>query len=181
MKFENGSIVGDYSSYRPVQIEDAQFILELRSDPKLNKFISPTPPNLDAQVEWLKNYFKRHLKGLDYYFITCGLTGTPLGTVRVYDVHDKEATGGSWVVKPNSSLGISLESFLVPMFLSFEILGKEIMNIDVRKENKRVLRWHEMSGALFIKEDELNSYYYYDQNIYNKSKIKVRAMLGQPS
>jgi RimJ/RimL family protein N-acetyltransferase len=181
MRFESGSILGEHSYYRPVQIEDAQFILDLRSDPKLNKYISATPPLLEDQEEWIKRYFERNLKGKDYYFIACDLTGTPSGTVRVYDVQDKEATGGSWVVKPNSSIGLSLESFLVPMYMTFEILGKDIMNIDVRMENKRVLRWHEMCGALFIKEDQLNKYYNYDRNIYNKSKSIVGAMLGLSS
>ena len=51
---------------RPVTNNDAKYILSLRNNPKLNKYINPTSSNIEDQINWLEAYYERKN---DYYFI----------------------------------------------------------------------------------------------------------------
>ena len=48
---------------RPVEVTDAEFILELRTDKRLGQFLSTTSPDLDQQREWIRGYKKREAVG----------------------------------------------------------------------------------------------------------------------
>ena len=54
---------------RLVQLEDAEFILTLRMDERLNRFISMVEAGLNKQVAWLVSYKAREANGEEYYFI----------------------------------------------------------------------------------------------------------------
>ena len=54
---------------RLVVEEDAQFILQLRLDESLNRFLSKVDSNQDEQREWIKRYKCREREKLEYYFI----------------------------------------------------------------------------------------------------------------
>ena len=43
-----------------VDIRDARFILSLRTNKDLNKYINPTSKKIGDQVLWMKNYFNRN-------------------------------------------------------------------------------------------------------------------------
>ncbi len=53
---------------RLVREEDAEFILQLRTDPLLSRFLHATKNNLQKQKEWIRDYKLREAKGEDYYF-----------------------------------------------------------------------------------------------------------------
>ena len=44
-------IYGNNIDLRPVEIDDAEFILSLRIDPKLNQYLSPVENDLEKQRE----------------------------------------------------------------------------------------------------------------------------------
>ena len=54
---------------RMVREDDAAFILSLRTDPKLSRFIHPTENDEEKQRAYLQGYKERELAGKDYYFI----------------------------------------------------------------------------------------------------------------
>ena len=58
-------IYGNNIDLRPVEIDDAEFILSLRIDPKLNQYLSPVENDLEKQREWIKNY---RLYSRDLYY-----------------------------------------------------------------------------------------------------------------
>ena len=51
---------------RPVTLNDAPFIVALRMDPLLNRFVHEVSPLVEDQVVWLERYF---LRPDDYYFV----------------------------------------------------------------------------------------------------------------
>ena len=42
---------------RPVTLEDAAFIVALRNDPLLNRYLHEISPRVEDQVGWLEHYF----------------------------------------------------------------------------------------------------------------------------
>ena len=78
---------------------------------------------------------------------------------------------------PGTPISVSLESYLLPMRFSFTILSKNVMHIDVRKTNTRVWKWHELCGAIFIREDDLDRYYDYTSNTYLIAETMVCKLI----
>jgi len=177
MKNKSKTLSGRFSILRPVDEADADFIVKLRNDPKLSRHISRTDSSVEKQREWIRSYFQRNSAGNEYYFIACDLAGVPWGTVRLYHIQADECTGGSWVMGHGTPMEVSLESYLLPMEIAFTILNLNVLHIDVRKGNKRVLQWHESCGAIFTHEDEENRYYDYTPAVYPFAKNRVYSIL----
>jgi RimJ/RimL family protein N-acetyltransferase len=178
MTYENQVIRGTYCILRPVREDDAEFIVSLRNDAKLARHISKSVESVEQQQQWIRSYFGRNKEGLEYYFIACDLDEVPCGTFRLYNVTECECTGGSWVMRRGAPLPVSLESYLLPMRFSFTILAKKVMRIDVRKENLRVWKWHEMCGAKFIREDDFDRYYEYSPEGYPVAERAVYKIIS---
>jgi RimJ/RimL family protein N-acetyltransferase len=90
---------------RPVQIEDALFIAELRNDPARNRFLHSTSPDVRQQELWISSYFARPD---DYYFvIERAQTHEALGTIGLYNIDSatNSAEWGRWVTRPHSRAG----------------------------------------------------------------------------
>ena len=66
---ENFTIERYGLNVRLVEEKDAGFILSLRTNPKLSRYIHNTDDSLDKQRQWIRDYKKRELEGKDYYFI----------------------------------------------------------------------------------------------------------------
>lgn len=137
-------LVGISYRIRPVQDTDAGFILDLRSNPILNKFIHQTASSINDQLEWLKAYYQR--QG-DYYFVIEELhSGNPEGVISVYDIDYKLQCGewGRWIVKPGSLA--SIESAWLIYECAFKNLGlREIFCRTVAK-NGSVVSFHDSCG-----------------------------------
>ncbi|MCJ2367251.1 GNAT family N-acetyltransferase, partial [Aeromonas dhakensis] len=56
-------------SVRLIDVGDAEFILSLRTDGRLNRHLSQTSSSLEQQRDWIKNYKERESQGDEYYFI----------------------------------------------------------------------------------------------------------------
>lgn len=54
---------------RLVTEQDVSFILSLRTDKRLSRYLHKTDNDLVKQLEWMKAYKERERKGEDYYFI----------------------------------------------------------------------------------------------------------------
>ena len=52
--YKNQIIEGKNTNLRIASENDGAFILELRLNPLLNKFIGETDPNLEKQQQWIK-------------------------------------------------------------------------------------------------------------------------------
>lgn len=164
---------------RYVKEDDAEFILKLRTNQKLSRFINPTPANIELQKEWIKRYKQRELNGTDYYFIFF-FNDKPVGLNRIYNIKNFTFTTGSWIFDPNAPEHCSIASAIIVRIIAFELLGKEIEISDdgCHVDNKKVLKFNKMIGLKINGEieTEIGKYYTFimkKEDFYvNKSRIE---------
>lgn len=168
-------IEGKYVNLREVEIDDAAFILALRCDERKSRFLHKTENNLEKQIEYLKRY-----KTLDneWYFIIENKRHEPLGTSRIYDVSGSQYTGGSWLMKDGSLPEETLEGVLLGRQMAFETIGFEKDCYDVRKANKKVVRFHKMCGAKIVEENDIDYFFEMTKDVFEKMKPQLYSMLG---
>jgi len=150
---------------------DADYIVGLRTDIKLGMFLNSTQNNVEIQRQWIKEYKIREDLGLDYYFIYL-YNGQRIGLNRIYNIHGKTATSGSWICSPNLPFELPLITVVIIREIFFEILKLEIDLFDTRKNNKKVIRMHNLLGAHKIFENENDVYHYLTIDDFKKSKPK---------
>jgi RimJ/RimL family protein N-acetyltransferase len=123
---------------RPAALEDAAFIVELRTHPERSRFIHSTSPDIEKQANWLREYFeKRH----DYYFVIEDVKSSQLeGTIGIYNIDDETRTGewGRWIVKPHSKAAVPSACMLFD--LAFGELGLASLCSYVAAEHTDVLK-----------------------------------------
>ena len=120
----------------------------------------------------------REKEGKEYYFIYY-YKEEPVGVNRIYniDFEKKEAVGGSFVFKKGCLLELPVLATLIQLDIAFNLLGIDKMLGDIRRRNQKVIKFHKILQVNFIGEDELNLYYEYDRDTFNKTKVKMEAML----
>lgn len=141
--------------------EDADFILQLRQNDSLNKYIHSTKGDVNGQIKWIQNYKEKERKGLEYYFRIDTKDGEQLGFVRVYNINydKKEFTWGSWIMKPDRPKTAAIESALIIYEFAFRYLNMEKAVYDVRLENTHVLHFHDRFGSTRTYKTDLDQYY----------------------
>ena len=149
----SNNLDGNYVTLRNVKSDDAEFILSLRCNEKKSKFLHKTENDVIKQ----QNYITNCLNVADqYYFISENKDGKRIGTIRIYDITDTTFTGGSWLMVDGSSPQEVIETEYLMKKYGFCVLNKPKCVFDVRKENKKVIRYHKMMGAKVVGETELD-------------------------
>lgn len=163
---------------RLVNESDAEFIVKLRTDPLLGRFIHETDNDVAKQVEWIRKYKEREAEGLDYYFIY-SYKNEYMGMNRIYGVDKSKniATGGSFVFKRGCKYEIPILAVLIQFDIAFNMLNINTMLGDIRLGNKKVIRFHKILNVHFTGQDDLNLYYDYSRDAFMKSKTKIEGML----
>ena len=95
--------------YRLVDFNDAPFIVGLRTDPKLSRFIHETSSDVSSQIDWIREYKERESRGEDYYFVF-HYKDEPVGVCRIYGIHDSFFTFGSWLFKEGIPFFVLLQA-----------------------------------------------------------------------
>ncbi len=162
---------------RLVNEGDAEFILQLRTDEKLGRFIHSTDNDLQKQIEWIREYKKREQEGLEYYFIY-SYKEECFGLNRIYNRTKDNATTGSWICKPGMNINEVIASFLIERDIYFEILGYPYVVFDVRKQNHKVLRMHQRFPIELIKENEQNYFFKLTLSGYLKGRQRLIKLLN---
>jgi len=170
-------INGKHINLRFVEENDAGFIIEMRTNIKKNKFLSSVDANIEKQKKWIREYKKKEKEKEEFYFIIESKTHEKLGLVRIYDFQNNSFCWGSWLIKDNAPKSTAIESALQVYEFGFYELGFEQSHFDVRKENNKVIAFHQRFGAKIIKEDDLDFFFIYSKNDYEKIKIKYKRYL----
>jgi RimJ/RimL family protein N-acetyltransferase len=128
---------------RPVELEDAEFIVEVRT-PDHSRFMHRINRTIEAQREWLENYFQR---SNEYYFVIErkkdrrreGLTG-----LLNFDDKNRSVEWGRFILRPGSFA--AAETALLVLRLVFDTFNlHEVWGID-HAENKRMIAYNESLG-----------------------------------
>lgn len=172
-----------YSAYgidvRLADFKDSEFILSLRTNDKLSKFIHSTDNDLKKQIAWMKEYKIREKEGIDYYFIY-SKNGIPFGVNRIYDISEDNSigTGGSWLCKRGTNVEDAMATLIIMRDILFDILNLQYDKFDVRKPNKKVQNIHKMLGAIKVGETELDYLYSLSKEDYHQHKDNFLQLLN---
>lgn len=166
-------VVGKTLTFRDASVEDAAFILSLRTDTEKSRYLSEVSDDLAAQEAWLERYA---LADDQAYFII-EYEDEPIGTVRLYDPQDESFCWGSWILKNGRPSHAAMESALMVYAYAVDHLGFKAAHFDVRKGNERVWQFHERFGAQRTAETELDYLYNLDSEAIAESRERYQRFL----
>jgi len=126
---------------RPVQIEDAPFIVWLRNLDYVKGNVGDSATDVAAQEAWLRAYFER--EG-DYYWIVESSGGIPMGTHGIYNVNGTSAERGRHIMRAEVMAGVP--SATLTAELAFGNMGLHELRSWVVAANMEVLSIHRKSG-----------------------------------
>ena len=165
-------LMGKYVNLREITVEDAEFVLKLRCDEKKAKFLHKTDYNIEKQIDYIKKYLKTKD---DRYFIIENKKHEPLGTLRMYNIEGDTFTSGSWLMKAGSTPQEVLEGVILLKNYAFFVLGFQRELCDVRKENKKVVRF----DTMVLEENDVDYFFECTKEDFINSKEKLYSMLGE--
>jgi RimJ/RimL family protein N-acetyltransferase len=129
---------------RPVEAEDAAFLVRLRTQPGRSRLLNRGAETVEAQRQWLETYFSR--PG-DYYFAIYGLAdGTQEGAMALYNVDEqaRSAEWGRWILRAGSVAAV--ESAVLLYRFAFHHLRLQRVHCRTLKENTQVVSFHDSCG-----------------------------------
>ena len=134
------SIDGLGYSLRPVQLSDAQFILNIRlEDMNRTRYIHEIPNDIGMEEQWIRKYFDR---AGDYFFIIENkITGQSEGTIGIYDMKDGRAEWGRWVIQKGSLAAV--ESIDLIYKIAFQVLDLRELYCRTIEKNDSVVSFHD--------------------------------------
>jgi len=152
------TISGIHTHLYPVELYDAKFIAQLRSNPMNNKYLSSNVEITEnEQLEWIiKNKTTR-----DFYFIIKDFEGKSLGTISLYNIINDESAEFGRYICTNSICSVESEYLL--LFFAFKTLKLDYIYCRTVKENIKVWKQHKKFGFSISNFEE--------DNLINKSMV----------
>jgi len=126
---------------RPVELDDAAFIVWLRNLQHTKGKIGDSVSDIGAQEEWLHAYFDRPD---DYYFIVETEHGVPVGTYGFYNFEGTTAETGRWVIR--KGVPAAAPCMMVALDLAFVTLRLTEVRARTVSTNATVLSIHRKIG-----------------------------------
>ena len=105
---------------RLVTENDTDYIMNLRTNEELSKFIHKTDNDVQKHLEWFKKYKQRESEARDYYFIYYK-DDKPVGLNRIYNIYEYYGTIGSWLCSPSNEVEVSMATHLLLHDIIFEV------------------------------------------------------------
>ncbi len=166
-------VIGKHVVFREANTADAEFILQLRTDSVIGKYLSHTANDLNLQVQWLEKYAN---DSTQIYFIIEDKAGERFGTIRLYDQQGDSFCWGSWILREGRPSGFAVESALMVYHFALG-LGFKQSHFDVRKGNESVWNFHERFGAVRVAETDEDYLYSISLEAIQKSLQKYEKYL----
>jgi len=126
---------------RPVRLEDAAFIVWIRSLQHVRGKLGDSATTVARQKFWLEEYFQR--EG-DYYFVAESLGGIPVGTHGIYHLADGSAEKGRQASRPEVMAGVA--TAILATDIAFGPLGLRELRSNTVSTNANVISLHRKSG-----------------------------------
>jgi RimJ/RimL family protein N-acetyltransferase len=171
------NIIGKNINIRTVEIDDADFIYEMRQNQDKNKYLSKIIGTVESQKEWIKNYKQRENEKKEFYFVIESKNEEKLGLVRMYDFKDKSFCWGSWLIKEDAPKTTAIESALQIYEFAFYKLSFDKSHFEVQKGNDKVVAFHKRFGAKIVNENEKEVFFNFEKTDYEITKEKYKRYL----
>ena len=134
-------------SFREVELDDAEKILNWRTSDRVTEFMSSDMKyDLDAQKRWLSLSFNKQT----YYHWIVQYGGEDVGLLNFVD-WDIEAKVTSWGFYLGEDAALGIGGLVPPYFynFAFDILGVEKIQAEVFYNNTKVINLHLQQGYKF--------------------------------
>ena len=163
-------IKGKSINLREVNLDDAEFILSLRQDEKLNKFLKKVDNDIEKQKNYIKNYKNNEQ---DSYFVIEGKDKEKYGTIRFININKEYFEGASFVVSRKAPYFAGIEAYL--LFCDYGFFGQKKVKLlkNVKKQNIKVYNFYRRTGSTITNEDK--EYYYFCCGIETYKKFRERC------
>lgn len=161
---------------RLVHESDAEFIVRVRSDLKLCRYIHSTG-SINDQIKWIRRYKEREIEGRDYYFIF-EYRYKPIGLYRIYDIQDDSFVCGSWVFDPESPKGAAALGNIIGREIAYENLCLNTCYTDVLCGNTSSLQFQRMFKPIILDEtDQVIRFQHVKENFYKLKESIIRMFI----
>ena len=158
---------------RLVDESDAEFILGLRRDERLSRYLTKTGGDVEDQVKWIRGYKEREKRKEEYYFLYEDGQGNRLGVNRLHNLDADSFESGSWVFRQGLEMSLPVLGDLACRDYGFEELHFGYCRFEVMRENERVLRYHKSFRPDLVGEDERAFYFRiaYETYVAHRDKL----------
>lgn len=175
--FIDYKLEGKYVNLRSVTENDAEFILKIRNDPKISKYLPPLTVSLEQQQKWIS---KQRADKDSFYFLLETPEGESLGTLSIYDIERDIAETGRFCSYGNPFANI--EACVLMYDFIFNKLKLKSIHIWVFEDNKPVIQMNHGLGFEWIERKSTNDNRNYRVGImtedsYMKKRIKLLELL----
>ena len=163
LKALNSTFESKFIIFEPINFEsllDAQLIVDLRSRESDN-FLRPSSRDLNTQVTYLANYFKRNKLNKEIYYKLMDKTKKDYnGLVRLTELNRKNVFNWeSLVFSENCSPMAPIDVMISIYKIGFEFLNRSKCGPwDVNKKHEKMMKIHEFC-KMFSIEDTNDEYY----------------------
>jgi len=180
--FNTIPIKGHFCHLYPVEISDAQFIYDLRTQVG-GGFLKKIGPNVDEQKDYLEKYMKSYALKKEIYFkmLDCK-TNEFVGVTRFCELDTDTKFGfASGIMLENCAPNIYLDAMFMIFKMGFDFLDRKISGpwyVDSR--NTRMIKFHQKIGIakLVKKDDFFNIFEAHSQDYFSKVKKYERLNFG---
>ena len=164
--------------FRSVRLTDSEFIYDLRSSK--GKFLNNYGYTKEVNKNFISGSIKKEYESLEYYFIISDINEN-IGVVRIYKLNKRQKTftWGSWIMLDGISPLYALKSAVMVYAFAFDFLGMEKSLFDVRNENKKVISFHEKTGAKFLRKEETDTFFCFEKYNYQTLRKKYQKYIGE--
>ena len=157
---------------RTAEPEDAEFILSLRCDPELGKYLKQTDPSVEKQRKWIA---KKKIESNDYHLIIENKSNESLGVIAIYEKSNiKWDTGdfdwGRWLISRKAPITTAFESTVILYNFAFFYLNLHRALFEVRKNNKKLIAYHHSYGANIVSTDDVYVWFEFTVNPFLNNK-----------
>ena len=174
-----GRIHGPNLNLRLIRPDDAEYVVELRSDPRYNRYLSPVTHTVAAQRRWIEKYQVRERERSElYYVIERRDDGRRCGLVRLYDIIPGSFTWGSWIIDQNKPPKAALESALLSFGIGFEMLDLPVALVDVRLANAKAISFYRRLGMEELRQSPTDIFFQYSRKHYRDSAERLYAVVN---
>ena len=170
-------ISGKNINMRTVELNDADFIYDMRQNQSKTKYLSKVNGTVEDQKKWINQYKDREAEKKEFYFILESKECEKFGLVRMYDFKDQSFCWGSWLIKDNAPKSTAIESALQIYEFGFYELGFNQSHFDVRIGNDKVIAFHQRFGANIIDKDDLDYFFVFKKEDYENIREKYKRYL----
>lgn len=132
---------GKNTILRPVRVDDAFSIIEMRNNPTINKFLSS---NKTLTIEDQRDWLEANLGASDqYYFLVLNNSGIVVGTISIYNIKNGCAEFGRYIC---TNAVQAVEAELMILEFTFKHLGLSYLYCRTAQSNESVWRQHYRFG-----------------------------------